>query len=237
MKLLKTAAILGLGLFCLQANAAEDAVSGFTSEVDKVSYTLGADMGVNFKSNGIALNPELLAQGLKEGFAGEKLRMTTEEMQKTLVSFQQDLQKKRAAAFAELSKKNTQESSKFFAENKKKPGVVELKDGLQYKVIKAGSGSVPKAEDTVTVNYEGRLPDGKVFDSSYQRGEPATFPVNKVIQGWKEALQLMPAGSTWEIYVPAELAYGNLGVNGIIGPNQSLIFKVDLLSIKPVKKG
>jgi FKBP-type peptidyl-prolyl cis-trans isomerase FklB len=122
-------------------------------------------------------------------------------------------------------------NSDFLAQNKTKPGVVTLVDGLQYKIIKAGNGAKPSLNDQVTVNYEGSLVDGTVFDSSYKRGQPTSFPVNAVIPGWTEALQLMPVGSTWELYIPANLAYGANGVPGTIGPNETLIFKVELLGI------
>lgn len=136
------------------------------------------------------------------------------------------------AAAMSPADKNQVDSQKFLADNKAKQGVVTLPDGLQYKIIETGTGAKPTATSTVTVDYEGTLPDGTVFDSSYKRGQPISFPVNGVIKGWTEALQLMPTGSTWMLYIPAELAYGQTGAGGVIGPNQALIFKVHLISVQ-----
>lgn len=206
------------------------------SNLDKISYTLGADMGTNFRNNGIKVEPKMLLQGLQDGLEHKPLKLTKKQMEETLIHFQKQLQAKRKEQFQSVSKKNGKEGHQFLSKNKSKKGVVSLPDGLQYKIITAGSGAKPTAKDIVTVNYEGRFVDGKIFDSSYKRGRPATFPVSQVIKGWQQALQMMKAGATWEVYIPAKLAYGEDGIGGVIGPNQTLIFKINLVSIKSKKK-
>lgn len=203
-----------------------------TSETDKVSYTIGADLGKNFKKQEIDININALVQGLKDSQAGDNLALTKEEMQSTLQSFQKKLIERRAAKFKEVSEKNKKEGDDFLAKNKTEPGVVTTASGLQYKVLTKGNGAKPTPNDTVKVEYTGRLINGTVFDSSEKAGKPATFKVTEVIPGWTEALKLMPQGSTWEIYVPSELAYGARGVGEPIGPNQTLIFKVHLLTVE-----
>jgi FKBP-type peptidyl-prolyl cis-trans isomerase len=158
--------------------------------------------------------------------------MEQKDIQATLVSFQKELIAKRQENLQKISVKNKAEETKFLADNKSKPGVVTLADGLQYKIIKEGKGDSPKVTDTVIVNYEGTLPNGQVFDSSYAKGKPVTFPVDRVIPGWIEVLKLMKPGSQWMIYVPAELAYGDRGM-GPIEANQMLIFKIELIAIQP----
>jgi len=197
---------------------------------DKVSYSIGADIGNNLKKNDLDINPDFLAQGLRDAFNGKTV-MTEEEMKSTLQDFQKEMQAKMEAKHKAAADKNKTEGEKFLDENKKKEGVQTTADGLQYKIIKTGTGAKPKADDTVVVNYKGTLISGTEFDSSYKRGEPATFPVNGVIPGWTEALQLMPVGSKWELYIPANLAYGE-NAPPSIGPNQVLIFEVELLDIK-----
>ncbi len=223
----------GISVCCVTAYAAQDSGSKtFNSEVDKISYTIGADMGVNFKNNDVAVNPEQVKQGLQAALEGKSLKLNRNEMDQTLLTFQKQLEAKHLEKLQQLGNKNKQDGDAFLKTNKAKPGVVALEDGLQYKVINPGTGESPKSSSTVTVDYEGRFIDGKVFDSSYQRGKPATFPLSQVIQGWQEALQLMKPGASWEIYVPPHLAYGEQGIGGVIGPNQTLIFKVDLHTIK-----
>ena len=200
---------------------------------EKASYSIGYDIGSTFKKQNIDLNMDALLAGLKEGLAGKEGALTKEEREKTLEAFQKEMMEKQVAASKEAATKNLAEGEKFLAENKTKEGVKTTPSGLQYKVIKEGSGPSPKETDTVVTNYKGTLLDGTEFDSSYRRNEPATFPVNRVIKGWTEALQLMKPGSKYQLFIPASLAYGERGAGRDIGPNATLIFEVELLSIKP----
>jgi FKBP-type peptidyl-prolyl cis-trans isomerase FklB len=198
---------------------------------DKASYSIGFDIGSTFKKQGMEVNPDVLLSGLKDALSGKEA-MTKEEREKTLQDFQKEMQEKQAAATKAAAEKNAADGEKFLAENKKKDGVKTTESGLQYKVVTEGSGASPKATDTVVVNYKGSLLDGTEFDSSYKRKEPATFPVNRVIAGWTEALQLMKPGAKYELVIPAKLGYGERGAGRDIGPNSTLIFEVELLSIK-----
>lgn len=200
------------------------------STMDKVSYAIGVNIGQNFKNQGLAINNDAISQGIKDGLLGNTPLMSQQEMQSTLTDFQKQLIVKRQQDFQQLSTKNKQDGNTFLAANKTKPGVVTLPDGLQYKIITEGNGASPSDQDTVTVNYEGTFINGKVFDSSYQRGKPVTFPVSEIIPGWTEALKLMKPGATWQLFIPPNLAYGERGI-GPIGPNQTLLFKVNLISI------
>ncbi len=200
---------------------------------DKASYSIGYDIGSTFKKQNIDLNMDALMSGLKEGLAGKEGTLTKDEREKTLEAFQKEMMEKQVAASKEAATKNAAEGEKFLAENKKKEGVKTTASGLQYKVLKEGSGASPKETDTVVTNYKGTLIDGTEFDSSYKRNEPATFPVNRVIKGWTEALQLMKPGAKYQLFIPASLAYGERGAGRDIGPNATLIFEVELLSIKP----
>lgn len=218
-----------LGLWMGFAAAAPNA--GLPSENDRVSYALGVETGKSFKIHGIDLNATAFSQGLQDALSGNQTLMTNDEISQTLKTFQRNTSSKIQAQLKQNGQKNQQFGSSFLDANKERPGVITTRSGLQYKIITPGTGPKPSLDDTVTVDYEGRLLDGKVFDSSYERGTPATFPVKGVIQGWQEALQLMPVGSTWELYIPAQLAYGDQGAQGVIGPNETLIFKVHLLKI------
>ena len=200
------------------------------TQKDKVSYTIGWDIGSNLKKQAIDVSYDVLTAGIKDALAGAKGQLTDAQMTEVMTAFQKDLQDKQVKARAEAAVKNKSNGAAFLAKNKHKQGVKTLADGLQYKVIKAGTGAKPKADDTVTVNYKGSLIDGTEFDSSYKRGQPATFPVSGVIKGWTEALQLMKTGSTYEVYIPSELAYGERGAGNVIGPNSTLIFTVELIS-------
>lgn len=208
------------------------ASSQLANQTDKASYALGVETGRSFKSHGIDLNASAFAQGLQDSLNGNNLLMTNDEITQQLKDFQRSASTKLQAQMQQAGQKNQQLGNAFMAANKERSGVTTTPSGLQYKIITQGAGRKPTANDTVTVEYEGRLLDGKIFDSSYERGQPATFPVNGVIQGWQEALQLMPEGSTWELYIPAKLAYGEQGAGGVIGPNQTLIFKVHLIQIQ-----
>jgi len=226
---LVTAAVMGLMM--TTAMAATDATS-LSTDTDKLSYSIGADLGKNFKTQGIDINPAALAKGMQDGMGTAPLALTEQQMKDVLNKFQKDLIAKRTSEFNKKADENKTKGEAFLAENKSKPGVVVLPSGLQYKVIEAGTGSKPAKADTVTVEYTGTLINGTVFDSTDKAGKPATFQVSQVIPGWTEALQLMPAGSTWEVYVPASLAYGPRSVGGPIGPNEALVFKIHLISVK-----
>lgn len=226
---LVAAAVMGLAMST--AMAAIDATT-LTTDKDKLSYSIGADLGKNFKTQGIDINPEALAKGMQDGMTGTQLILTEQQMKDVLNKFQKDLMTKRTSEFNKKAEVNKTKGEAFLADNKNKTGVVVLPSGLQYKIIDSGKGEKPGKSDTVTVEYTGHLIDGTVFDSTEKTGKPATFQVSQVIPGWTEALQLMPAGSTWEIYVPSGLAYGPRSVGGPIGPNETLIFKIHLISVK-----
>jgi FKBP-type peptidyl-prolyl cis-trans isomerase FklB len=229
MKLLLSM-LLGLVLLLSQANAEEKKTLQTTKE--KQGYSIGVDMGNRLKSNALDIDSDSLAQGLKDALSGGKLLLTEQEMKETLAGLQKELMEKQAERTKQIAEKNKKEGEAFLAENRKKEGVKTLPSGLQYKVIKEGTGKTPKAEDTVVTNYRGTLTDGTEFDSSYKRGQPATFPVKGVIPGWTEALQLMKEGSKWELFIPSSLAYGERGAGNAIGPNATLIFEIELISVK-----
>ncbi len=227
-------AALGIVLLASQANGEELVLK---DQKDKVSYGIGMDIGNNLKKQSIDVDPDILAKGIKDAYSGGKTLMNEQELRDTMMALQKEMMAKQTERMKELADKNKKESEAFLEGNKKKEGVKTLESGLQYKVITEGSGKSPKATDTVTVNYRGTLIDGTEFDSSYKRGQPATFPVNGVIAGWTEALQLMKEGSKWQLFIPSNLAYGERGAGDDIGPNATLIFEFELLSIKEeVKK-
>ena len=210
------------------------AATALNSDVDKLSYSIGADLGKNFKKQGIDINAETMAQGIKDGMGGGALLLTDEQMKDVIGKFQKDLMAKRTVEFNKKVGENKTKGEAFLAQNKSKPGVITLPSGLQYKIVTAGTGPKPTKDETVSVEYTGKLISGEVFDSTDKAGKPATFKLTQVIPGWTEALQLMPVGSTWEIFVPANLAYGSRSVGGLIGPNETLIFNVHLISIQKV---
>ena len=228
MKLIAVA----MGLAMSTAIVAATDAPQLKTDMDKLSYSIGSDLGKNFKRQGIDVNAMIMAKGIQDGMAGGTLLLTEQQMKDVLSKFQKDLMSKRTAEFNKKSEENKTKGEAFLSQNKAKPGVVVLTDGLQYKIIKAGTGDKPAKEDTVTVEYTGKLISGEVFDSTEKTGKPATFKLSQVIPGWTEALQLMPAGSTWEVYVPANLAYGSRSVGGPIGPNEALIFNIHLISVK-----
>ncbi|MEW6417942.1 MAG: FKBP-type peptidyl-prolyl cis-trans isomerase [Nitrospirota bacterium] len=223
-------AVLGLLLLVGQVGAEEKVV--LKDQKDKVSYSIGMDIGNNLKKQSIDIDPDILAQGIKDAFSGGKTLLTEQEFRDTMTAFQKEFRAKQIERAKELAEKNKKEGEAFLAENKKKEDVITLPSGLQYKIIKEGTGEMPKLEDTVTVNYRGTLIDGTEFDSSHRRGQPATFSVKSVIAGWTEALQLMKVGSKWQLFVPSNLAYGERGAGRDIGPNATLVFDIELLSIK-----
>ncbi|MGE5894438.1 MAG: FKBP-type peptidyl-prolyl cis-trans isomerase N-terminal domain-containing protein [bacterium] len=222
-----------LCLVFLASLAIAEEKSVFKSEKEKISYSIGMDIGNNMKKQSIDIDPDTLAKGLKDSFSGGKTLLTEEEARETLNAFRNQMMAKQQEQVKAAGEKNKKEGEAFLAANKKKEGVKTTPSGLQYKIVKDGTGKTPKATDTVTVNYRGRLIDGTEFDSSYKRGQPATFPVNGVIKGWTEALQMMKEGAQWELFIPSDLAYGERGApGGSIGPNSVLIFDVELISIK-----
>ena len=202
------------------------ATTGLATDLQKASYALGINIGTSIKQQPIQLDLASLFKGIKDADSGTKPALTEDEMNASLKVVRDE-------AAAKVSEANMKEGGEFLAANKAKDGVVTTASGLQYKIITAGTGPKPTKADTVVCNYKGTLINGTEFDSSYKRGKPAEFPVGGVIPGWTEALQLMPVGSKWELYVPPDLAYGSRGAGGAIGPNQTLIFEVELLSIKP----
>lgn len=222
-----------LCLVFLASLAIAEEKSVFKSEKEKISYSIGMDIGNNMKKQSIDIDPDTLAKGLKDSFSGGKTLLTEEEARETLNAFRNQMMAKQQEQVKAAGEKNKKEGEAFLAANKKKEGVKTTPSGLQYKIVKDGTGKTPKATDTVTVNYRGKLIDGTEFDSSYKRGQPATFPVNGVIKGWTEALQMMKEGAQWELFIPSDLAYGERGApGGSIGPNSVLIFDVELISIK-----
>lgn len=222
--------VLLLSLFV--AGTLDAADPSLKTSKEKISYAVGAQIGADMKRQAVDIDPEVLGKGVKDGFQGSKMLLTEQEMREAMNSLQQQMAVKQGERMRVLGAKNKQQGAAFLAENKKKEGVKVTPSGLQYKVIKEGAGKIPKADDTVTVNYRGALVDGVEFDSSYKRGEPTTFPVKGVIKGWTEALQLMKVGSKWQLFIPSDLAYGEQGAGRVIGPNSTLIFEVELLGIK-----
>jgi FKBP-type peptidyl-prolyl cis-trans isomerase FklB len=203
------------------------------TQKDKISYVVGLEMGSSLKKNMIDVDIEILVKGIKDALSEAKPLMTEQDMKETIVALQKDLQAKQQEQMKALGEKNKKEGEAFLAENKKKQGVITMPSGLQYKILADGKGRSPKATDTVIVKYKGTLVDGTEFDSSYKRGEAATLPVGSgMIKGWTEALQLMKEGSKWQMFIPSNLAYGERGAGGAIGPNAVLIFEVELITIK-----
>jgi len=207
--------------------------SSLATDKQKQSYALGMNIGKGLSMQGGAdLDKDKVIQGLKDGLAGGKTLLTDDEMRAALTQLQNEMRTKQQAEQQVLGEKNMKEGADFLAANKTKEGVVALPSGLQYKILTAGTGTKPGPGDTVVCQYRGTLINGTEFDSSYKRGQPATFPVSGVIKGWTEALQLMPIGSKWQLFIPPDLAYGTRGAGAMIGPNTTLIFEVELLSIQ-----
>jgi FKBP-type peptidyl-prolyl cis-trans isomerase FklB len=210
--------------------AEEDAV--LKTEKDRWSYAVGMDLVKNMKRQPVELNFEVIIRAMQDALAGGKTLLNEQQYRETMTAFRQEMTQKQKAYVKELAGKNKKEGDSFLAENAKKEGVITLPSGLQYKEIKAGTGNTPVSSDTVSVHYRGTLIDGTEFDSSYSRGKPASFGVTRVIRGWTEALQLMKEGAKWQLFIPPDLAYGERGAGRNIGPNETLIFEVELLSIE-----
>jgi FKBP-type peptidyl-prolyl cis-trans isomerase FklB len=201
------------------------------TEMDKVSYIIGRQIGADFKQQGIEINFDHFAQGARSAFLGENSDLSDDETNTVMNAFQAKMQEQMTRMQNEMGEKNRAEGLAFLEENKKREGVEVTNTGLQYKRLETGSGKTPAATDQVEVNYEGTLIDGTVFDSSYQRGESITFPLNGVIPGWTEGLQLMKEGDTFEFVIPSELAYGARGAGNMITPHSTLKFKVELIKV------
>ncbi len=221
---------------CLPVTAAEM----LSSEKDRISYGIGMDIGRNITNRQVDINPDALAAGLKAIVSGSKPLLTEEQYRQAMMALQTQMQAKQAERMKQMESQNKQAGEKtkkegdaFLAANKQKEGVVTTPSGLQYKAFVMGTGPKPTTNDTVIAHYRGTLIDGTEFDSSYKRGEPSEFGVTRVIKGWTEALQMMPVGSKWQLYIPSELAYGEAGSRPKIGPNSALVFDIELIGIKP----
>ncbi|MCQ3830076.1 FKBP-type peptidyl-prolyl cis-trans isomerase [Microbulbifer elongatus] len=232
------AAAIALGIALVGCNKEESAGSAdikLESQEQKVSYIIAEDMANRLKSQEVALDPKIVAMALEDVASGRESRLSDEEKQQVIQVFQENMQAKQKELMAKQeeefkasAEKNLEEGKKFLEENAKKDGVQTTDSGLQYKIITEGSGPSPSESSVVEVDYKGTLIDGTEFDSSYKNGKPVQFPVKGVIKGWTEALQLMKEGAKWELYIPSDLAYGPGGAGGIIGPNSTLVFEVEL---------
>jgi len=229
---MKTIPFILLAALFVSCSSEPKRVTELKDQKQKVSYSIGLDIGKNLKAQKIEIDAQMLAQGLSDASTGETPLLTDAQAQEVMAQFQKEMQEKKQAEAKVAGEKNIKEGETFLAENKTKSGVVTLPSGLQYKIVKQGNGPKPKPTNQVTVHYSGKLLDGKEFDSSYTRGQPATFCITQVIPGWTEVLQLMPVGSKWEVYIPSNLAYGPNGAGQDIGPNATLIFEMELLGIK-----
>jgi len=217
---------IAIALLGLSAATVADDIKLDTDQ-QKVSYVLGYQAGAQMKQQNMNVDFDTLTKAIKDGLDGHAPRLNSEQAAAVMQKFQAEQRAQQAKA----GEDNAKAGVAFLAENKSKPGVITLENGLQYKVVKEGTGSTPKATDSVSVHYRGTLIDGKEFDSSYSRGEPTSFPVNRVIPGWTQILQLMKEGAKWQVFIPSELAYGSRGAGGDIGPDSTLIFDIELLKV------
>lgn len=224
--------ILVTMLFSLSIQAQSLDKVKLQTKTDSISYAIGMDVAVNLKSQNIEVNPEAMAKGLIDLIKGNKVVIADSVKVKIIEDFQMEHQKKQEEQAAKQAEENKKAGQEFLDKNKSKAGVKVTASGLQYEVIKEGTGKAPTLNSKVTVHYEGKLVDGKIFDSSYERNEPITFPLNGVIQGWQEGLQLMKEGSTYMLYIPSALGYGERGAGQVIPGNATLIFKVELIKVE-----
>jgi len=231
----------GIGVLALSAGAGGDEKQTpakaeerpeLSTLKDKASYGIGFTIGRNLKRQMMDIDLKLIQKGMEDSLSGKTPILAENQIQETIQAFQREAASRYEERMKGVGEKNKTDGDAFLAANRLKPGVQALPSGLQYKVIQPGSGPRPKATDRVRTHYRGTLIDGTEFDSSFKHGEPATFPVNGVIRGWIEALQLMPAGSKWELYIPSDLAYGSRGSGDLIGPNATLIFEIELIAIE-----
>jgi FKBP-type peptidyl-prolyl cis-trans isomerase FklB len=221
---------LALGLLVSVASAQDQSV--LKTKKDKLSYAIGLEMGQGVKDQGFDVDPELLARGIKDAIAGGKNLLTDEEFHAIIADVQETMKQKQMQAMEEEAGNNKKLGEAFLVENTKKEGVVTLPSGLQYKIITTGQGKKPTENDTVLCNYKGTFIDGTEFDSSAQAGKPVAFDLKSILPGFKEALLLMPVGSKWQLFIPSNLAYGEHGAGNVIGPNTTLVFEVELVSIQ-----
>jgi FKBP-type peptidyl-prolyl cis-trans isomerase FklB len=224
--------ILTLVLLTLPTLAAAQDAPALKTDKEKLSYAMGMDLGNQLKSRSVDIDPAIFAQALKDALSGGKTLLTDAEAKAVITELQKAMLVKQAAEAKVVGDKNKAEGDAYMAANKAKDGVISLPSGIQYKILTAGTGKQPTIEDTVVCQYRGTLIGGKEFDSSYKTGQPATFPLKKVIKGWAEVLQLMPVGSKWQVVIPPALAYGDRGAGADIGPNATLIFEIELIAIK-----
>ena len=227
----KTLTLMSLSLLATTSFSAT--INNKSAPQDQLSYSYGYVMGKSNADSLKLINLDAFVQGIKESVSGQKASLTDEEMAKALAQYKQQAEAKQMIEFKKLADENTKIGDAFLADNAKKSGVITQTSGLQYQVLQQGSGKSPATKSKVSVNYEGRLIDGTVFDSSFARGEAVEFPVNQVIQGWTEGLQLMKEGAKYRFFIPAKLAYGEIGAGDSIGPNSTLIFDVELLKVLP----
>jgi len=238
MRMIMLMATVGVGLFAVMA-VAQDAAPAPTgagaemSDAEIVGYTLGTQFGKGMKKGGDSIDREKFIQGFNDALDDKTIAIDEERVRKVMEDFRKNAMLKQQEENKKTAEANLQQQKTFFEENGKKEGVVSLPSGLQYKVITEGAGASPSVTDRIKINYRGTFPDGKEFDSSYKRGKPAELQVNKTIPGWKEALPLMKTGAKWELYIPSELAYGVMGRQPHIPPNQMLVFEVELLEVLP----
>src|SRR5271157_6041124 len=202
------------------------------TEKEKRSYAIGAQMGSDMRRFGMEVDPDLVARGFRDAYSGGKLLLSDQQMSETMTGVGRTMEARGTEMMKQDAEKNRKEGEAFLAQNMKKEGVRTLPSGLQYKIMRMGTGRTPRATDTVAVNYRGTFIDGTEFDSSYRRGQPFVFQVNRMIKGWVEALQMMSVGAKWQLFIPSRLAYGEQGAPPAIGPNATLIYEVELLSIK-----
>ena len=228
----KLIAVFGMILLASQVYAQKVVLK---NQKEKVSYIIGLGIGKNFKQQAMNIDPDAFTKGLRDALAGANPVLTSQEINETMAAFKNEMAAKQKELVRTVGEKNKKEGEAFLAENKKRPEVKSLASGLQYKVLQAGKGKKPRLTDTVTVHYKGTLINGKEFENSYQKGQSSSFAVNNVIPGWTEALQMMEAGSKWQLFIPSQLAYGEQGRMPVIEPNATLIFEIELLAIQEKK--
>ncbi len=221
---------LALGLFVCSASAQDQ--SALKTDKDKKSYAIGLEMGKGVKDQGFDVDPNLVAQGIKDALSGAKPQLSDADFNAIIADIQEEMKQKQMQAMEEAAAQNKKDGDAFLAANTKKEGVVTLPSGLQYKILTAGQGKKPSENDTVLCNYKGTFIDGTEFDSSAQAGKPVAFDLKQILPGFKEALMLMPVGSKWQLFIPSELGYGEHGAGNVIGPNTTLLFEVELVSIQ-----
>jgi FKBP-type peptidyl-prolyl cis-trans isomerase len=228
----RTWAVVVAGIALLACAASGAYGQTLRTDQEKTSYAVGVQMGRDMKRYGMSLDPDAVARGFRDAYQGGRLALSEQEIAQLSANAQRQMAARSAEVMKEDAERNKREGDAFLARNKTAPGVRTLADGLEYRVLKAGTGPTPRATDRVVVNYRGTSIDGTEFDSSYRKGQPIAVPVNGVIRGWSEALQLMPVGSKWQLFIPPHLAYGPQGAPPAIGPNETLVFEIELLAIQ-----